>query len=70
MADNQACAGLGKLADGANGQVLQIFKKQNRELPYARSAGQAGHVNQNFINIEVPVNGKNFNVMINYLNDR
>ena len=24
-----------KLADGAHGPVLQLFKKQNRELPYA-----------------------------------
>jgi hypothetical protein len=28
-------AGLDKLADGAHGPVLQISKKQNRELPYA-----------------------------------
>jgi len=26
---------LQKLADGAHGPVLQLFKKQNRELPYA-----------------------------------
>ncbi len=30
----QACEGLGKLIDGAHRPVMQIFKKQNRELPY------------------------------------
>ena len=27
------------LADGAHGPVLQLFKKQNRELPYASVGG-------------------------------
>jgi len=29
----------GKLADGAHDPVLQLFQKQNRELPYASSVG-------------------------------
>jgi len=29
----------GKLADGAHDPVLQLFQKQNRELPYASCVG-------------------------------
>jgi hypothetical protein len=32
---NQACEGSAKLADDAHETVLQISKKQNRELSYA-----------------------------------
>jgi hypothetical protein len=40
---------VGKLADGAHRPVLQIFKKQNRELPYASAGlGQTGSGAQSF----------------------
>ena len=39
MAQNKACAGKEKLADDAHEPVLQISKKQNRELSYASVRG-------------------------------
>jgi hypothetical protein len=35
MKQNQACEVWAKLADDAHEPVLQIYKKQNRELSYA-----------------------------------
>jgi hypothetical protein len=45
MALNKACEGADRLADDAHEPVLQIYKKQNRELSYASErGGQAGLV--------------------------
>ena len=45
------------------------FKKQNRELSFARSVGQAGLVKQNLVDGEVLVDGRKLSVMINLIND-
>jgi len=63
MAQNKACEGYWKLADGVHGPVLQISKKQNRELPYASSAEQADNVTRNFVNGEVSIRRRKLFVM-------
>lgn len=63
MVQNKACEGYWKLADGAHGLVLHISKKQNRELPYASSAEQAGNVKRNYVNGDVPIRRRKLSVM-------
>ena len=61
----------------ASGQDLQMMLmnrfckllKQNRELSFARSVGQAGHVRWNFVGGKVLIDGRKYSVMINFLSD-
>jgi hypothetical protein len=43
------------------------FQKQNRELSFASSVGQAGLVKQNLVDGDVPIEGWELSVMINLL---
>jgi len=45
------------------------FQKQNRELSYAKSVGQAGHVKRKLVDGLVPVSGRNLFVMVNSVKD-
>jgi hypothetical protein len=46
------------------------FQKQNRELSYASSEGQAGRVKRYFVNGRVPLDGRKFGVPQNCLKCR
>lgn len=43
------------------------FQKQNRELSYANSVGQAGHVQQKLVDDCVPIGGRNLFVTVNFV---
>jgi hypothetical protein len=60
-----------KLANDAHEPVpsTRDFKKQNRELSFARSVGQAGLVIQNTVDGEVLIDGRKLSVMINLISD-
>jgi len=65
----QGLGGRAKLANDVHEPVLQISKKQNRELSFARRVGQAGLVMQNLVDGQVLVDGRRLSVMINLIND-
>ena len=59
----QGLRSIGKTCRWCSWAGFANFKKQNRELPYARSVGQAGNVIRNFVNGKVPIRSRKLSVM-------